>query len=67
MNAEVHQDPFASPSVPSLSPQDLENAWFAAPRLSGRIDPSLRTPRPSAVPSSPPPAIDDPVADLWFK
>lgn len=67
MNAEVHQDPFASTSVPSLSPQDLENAWFAAPRRPGRIEPSLRSPRPSVAPSSLAPAIDDPVADLWFK
>lgn len=64
MNVEVQLDPFAplTPGAPSL--QELEAAWFDAPRPS-------RTPSfssiPAARPSAPPPPIDDPIADCWFR
>ena len=67
MNAEVQLDPFAPLTPPTPSPQELEAAWFDAPR------PSLPSPRPAcfsvpaARPSAPPPPIDDPIADHWFR
>jgi hypothetical protein len=61
MNVEVQVDPFAPLSPASPSPQELEAAWFDAPR------PASRPPFPSARPSAPPPSIDDPVADPWFR
>jgi hypothetical protein len=61
MNAEVHLDPFAAPPAPSLSQQDLEVAWFDAPRRSSR--PLF----PCSPASTPPPPIDDPLADPWFR
>ena len=62
MNAEVHQDPFAAPHDPILPQQDLEVAWFDAPRRSSRPAPSSCS--PSQFPAPP---IDDPVADPWFR
>lgn len=62
MNADVQLDPFALPTEPALSQQDLELAWFDAPRYSSR------PPFPcSASQAPPPPPIDDPVADPWFR
>lgn len=62
MNVEVHLDPFAPPSVATPTPPELEAAWFD----SRRAAPSSR-PFPCARPSAPPPPIDDPVADPWFR
>jgi hypothetical protein len=63
MNAEVHLDPFAAPPSldPTASDKDLEVAWFDAPRHSSR------PPFPCARASAPPPELNDPVADPWFK
>lgn len=67
MNAEVHQDPFAAPAPPSPAQQEVEVAWFDAPRRSSRppfpCSPSLPPPQPPPSRSS----IDDPVADPWFR
>jgi len=67
MNVEVQLDPFAplTPTTPSL--QELEAAWFDAPRPSlAPLRPSCSS-VPAARPSTPPPPIDDPIADCWFR
>ncbi len=64
MNVDVQLDPFAPLTPATLatpSAQELEAAWFDAPR------PSSRPPFLGARPSVPPPSIDDPVADPWFR
>jgi len=70
MNVDVQLDPFAPLTPATPSAQELEAAWFDAPRPSSRSSfpaRAARLPFPAARPSAPPPSIDDPVADPWFR
>ena len=60
MKRDPERDPFA-PSLPfaSSSEEELEARWFASPRRA-----SIRASRP---PPSTREAIDDPIADTWFR
>jgi hypothetical protein len=64
MNFEVQLDPFAPLTAAGPSAQELEAAWFDAPRP--HRSPSFFSAL-AAPPSAPPPSIDDPAVDPWFR